>query len=269
MSSSYSEYFVSTTGGINIMNLKKHMKLTDARTEKFVKLAVDVYFKIFPLRIMRYHMYRIDKFMREAAGKYNVTGKKILDIGAQDSPYKKYFDKMDYYSQDIVQNSKHSIDFVGDINDGLSSVKDSSFDYIICTQVLEHIKEPKVAFGEFNRILKPGGRLFLTTHLCFEEHMIPFDYFRFTKYGLRYLGESTGFDIESISAHGGIFQVIAIIFDTLLIKLFFKTGFLYYLYAVIFTLPIFVFNSLCYLLDFLDRDKTMTLNYECTYIKRV
>jgi SAM-dependent methyltransferase len=236
--------------------------------ENLINPAVAIYFKIFPLKIMRYHMYRVDKFMRGVAEKYNVRGKKILDIGAQKSPYKKYFDKVDYYSQDIVQNSEQSVDFVGDINEGLIAIKDSSFDYIICTQVLEHIKQPKKAFEEFHRILKPGGRLFLTAPLCFEEHMIPYDYFRFTRYGLKYMGESTGFDTEYISPQGGIFQIIALIFDTLLIKLFFKKGFFYYLYAVIFTIPIFVFNSVCYLLDFLDRDKIMTLNYECVYVNR-
>ncbi|MFH1048212.1 MAG: methyltransferase domain-containing protein [Patescibacteria group bacterium] len=235
---------------------------------KIVNFLTIIYFKIFPLRIMRYHLYRIETFIKSIAKKHDISKRKMLDIGAQNSPYKKYFTKLDYYSQDIEQNSNGSIDFVGDINEGLDMIKDNSFDYILCTQVLEHIREPKKAFQEFYRILKPNGKIFLTTHLCFEEHMIPFDYFRFTKYGLRYLGESNGFIVEYISPQGGIFQVIALIFDTLLIKLFFKRGFLYYFYVVVFTVPIFIFNTFCYLLDFLDRDKIMTLNYECIYKKK-
>lgn len=256
---SYGKGFLEVTKNLNLINMKK---------EKLISNVLDIYFRIFPVRIMRYHLYRVDKFMRYIAKKYDVQGKKILDIGAQDAPYKKYFDKLDYYSQDIVQNSEQTIDFVGDINEGINAISSGSFDYIICTQVLEHIKEPKKAFKEFYRILKSGGKLFLTTHLCFEEHMIPHDYFRFTRYGLRYLGESTGFDVEHVSPHGGIFQIIALIFDTLLIKLFFKKGFFYYLYAVIFTFPILIFNSICYLLDFLDKDKVMTINYECVYVKK-
>lgn len=201
------------------------------------------------------------------AEKYDESGIKVLDVGAQNSPYKKYFKKASYLTQDIEQNSEKNIDFIGDICEGIPEIKDGSFDFIICTQVLEHLKEPKNAFQEFNRILKKDGQLYLTTHLCFEEHMIPNDFFRFTKYGLRYLGESTGFNVVHILPHGGIFQLIALIFDTLLVKLLFKQGLLYYLYIAVFTIPIFIFNLICYLLDYLDRDKVMTINYESIYKK--
>jgi len=243
---------------MNVINMNK---------EKLMTNFTDIYFKIFPQKIMRYHSYRIDKFIKSMAEKNDGNGKKVLDVGAQNSPYRKYFKKSNYFSQDIEQNGEKNIDFIGDVGEGISEIKDSSFDFIICTQVLEHLKEPKKAFHEFNRILKKDGQLFLTTHLCFEEHMIPNDFFRFTKYGLRYLGEPTGFNVVHISPHGGIFQLIALIFDTLLLKLFFKQGPLYYLFIVVFTIPIFLFNSICYLLDYLDRDKIMTINYECVYKK--
>ncbi len=194
--------------------------------------------------------------------------KKILDIGAEHSPYKQYFKQAEYLSQDIAQNSEHSIDYVGDINQGLPMVPDESADYILCTQVLEHIRKPHIAFQEFHRILKSGGKVFLTTHLCFEEHMIPYDYFRFTRYGLKFLGEESGFTLERIAPHGGIFHVLALIVDTIPIKLFFKKGFFYYAYIIIFTPILFLFNCACFVLDFLDRDKIMTLNYECIYKKK-
>lgn len=233
-----------------------------------IEKLFEIYLKIFPLRIIKYHNFCIERFVKNISRQYDINGKKMLDVGAEKCPYKKYFKKLKYFSQDIQQNKTQSINFIGDINEGLPEIKDGSFDYILCTQVLEHIREPHKVFKEFNRILKPEGRIFLTTHMCYDEHMIPYDYFRFTKYGLAYLGESNGFKLEHISPHGGIFQVIARIFDTLLIKLFLKRdSFFYYLYIAIFTIPIFIFNSLCYLLDFLDREKTMTLNYECVYRK--
>lgn len=235
--------------------------------DKFVASWLKVYLFFFPLKFMRYHCYRIERFVQQVIKKYDKKSAKILDIGAENSPYRKYVKNMDYFSHDIQQNKAKSINYVADINKGLPNIKKESFDYILCTQVLEHIKEPNIAFKEFSRILKPGGRLFLTTHQSFEEHMIPYDYFRFTKYGLRYLGESNGFALEHIAPHGGIFQILALIVDTIPIKVFFKSGVAYYAYLALFTIPIFVFNVICYFLDFLDRDKIMTLNYECIYQK--
>jgi len=202
------------------------------------------------------------------ADKYDENNKKILDIGAQNSPYKKYFKKASYLTQDIEQNHEKSINYIGDVCEGISEIKDGSFDYIICTQVLEHLKEPKKAFEEFHRILKKDGQLFLTTHLCFEEHMIPNDFFRFTKYGLKLIGGSAGFEVLSVTPEGGIFQTVAHIINTLPIQTLFKQGIFYYLYILLFTPLMFIFNLICYFLDFLDKEKVMTINYECIYIKK-
>ena len=227
----------------------------------------DIYLRIFPLKIIKYHNYRTMKFIKNIADKYDEKGKKLIDIGAEECPYRQYFRHMKYFAQDIKQNKEKTIDFIGDINKGLSKIGNKSFDYILCTQVLEHLNEPQLVFKEFYRILKTGGKVFLTTHMCYDEHMVPYDYYRFTKYGLRYLGESNGFIVEHIAPHGGVFQVIARILNTIPIKLFFQSGYLYYIYIIVATIPIIILNSLCYLLDFLDVEKTMTLNYECIYKK--
>ena len=40
---------------------------------------------------------------------------------------------------------------------------DASFDTVISCETIEHVPEPREALAEFARVLKPGGRLFLTT----------------------------------------------------------------------------------------------------------
>ena len=40
---------------------------------------------------------------------------------------------------------------------------DASFDTVISCETIEHVPEPRAALAEFARVLKPGGRLFLTT----------------------------------------------------------------------------------------------------------
>ena len=232
------------------------------------QFILNIYLKIFPLRFMRYHSFRIEEFVKNISEKYDRPDKKLLDIGAENSPYKKYFNKVDYYSHDFKQNKTKSINYIGDLNKGLPQIKKNQFDYILCTQVLEHLIKPDMAFAVFQRILKPGGRLFLTTHLCFEEHMQPNDFFRFTRYGLKYLGESNGFKLEYIAPQGGIFHLLSLILTKLPIKLFLtRDTFLYYAYILLFSVPILLLNMVCYALDNLDRKKEMTINYECIYVK--
>ncbi|HBB66164.1 MAG: hypothetical protein A2049_04990 [Elusimicrobia bacterium GWA2_62_23] len=226
------------------------------------------FMKVLPVRFMRYHYYRVEEFIKAAALQADAPGKRILDIGSQDAPFRKYFLQAEYRTQDICQNAAGSVDYVGDINEGLPGIPDASFDCIVCTQVLEHLKRPYMGFREFQRILKPGGKLFLTTHLCFEEHMIPYDYFRFTRYGLKELGQDAGLKLTHIAPHGGIFHLLALILATLPIKLFLKRESLaYYLYLAVFLLPILLMNMVFSALDLLDREKSMTLNYECVFEK--
>jgi len=224
--------------------------------------------KYMPLIFMRYHAYRIEKFLKEIVKRYDRKGKKLLDIGAEEQPYKDIFKNIEYYSSDIAQNSTNTINFVGDLNEGIPSIKSNFFDYVLCTQVLEHIKRPHIAFSEFSRVLKKGGKLFLTTHMAFDEHMIPNDYFRFTKYGLKELGEGVGLKLIHIAPHGGVFHVLSYFLTGLPIKLFFKRdSVLYYVYLILFFIPILFFNMLIFVLDCLDKEKTLTLNYECIYEK--
>jgi len=72
-------------------------------------------------------------------------------------------------------------------------VPDESFDTVLCTDVLEHLEEPSQAVKEAMRILKPGGVAIYTTPLFWHLHEEPRDFYRYTKYGLRYLFEKAGF----------------------------------------------------------------------------
>ena len=124
-----------------------------------------------------------------------------------------------------------------------------------------------MAFREFHRILKKNGQVFLTTHLAFEEHMIPNDYFRFTQYGLKYLAESNGLKVKKITPQGGRFLVLAKELQTLIPRLL-KNKLAIYIFYLIFSIPLFFLSLILFLLDFLDKEKSLTLNYECIFVKK-
>ena len=61
-----------------------------------------------------------------------------------------------------------------------SRSRTTSFDAVLSTQVLEHVADPGALPAERFRVLRPGGRLLLSTHGIFVYHPDPDDYWRWT-----------------------------------------------------------------------------------------
>lgn len=85
---------------------------------------------------------------------------------------------------------------------------DRSVNTVLCTQVLEHSPEPDRTLGEIARVLRPDGILILTAPQEWGLHQAPHDYFRYTRYGLRYLAEKHGLVVEYIRPRGGLWAVL-------------------------------------------------------------
>jgi SAM-dependent methyltransferase len=152
--------------------------------------------------------YYLDNFARKAANSIPHSSL-VLDAGAGDCPYKLYFSLMRYESADFCQINKvyGEITYVCDLT--TIPVEDNRFDLILCSQALEHVPEPGKVLEEFLRVLKPGGSLWLTTPLFYEEHETPYDFYRYTRYGLQYLLEKAGFSIRRIDWLEGYFGTLA------------------------------------------------------------
>lgn len=204
--------------------------------------------------------FQIDWWVYKLAKKYDQKGKKLLDFGAGECRYKKHFKKLEYKSQDVKQNADKTIDYVGELK--------GKYNYILCTQVLEHLTQPELAFGEFKRLLKPGGKLFLSTNFIYQIHMEPNDYWRFTEYGLKYLGETAGFKIEKLEQQGGIFQVLAYLLITLPLRLGLERWqFSYWGYIILFSPLIMMINLMAAGLDQIFKTKSLAINYGVVYRK--
>ena len=221
--------------------------------------------------VLDYHQWSLLKFVKENARKIKST-EKIIDIGAGELKYRQYFRHCIYRSQDLcVGDSKWDFSGIDIISSAYDIPEDNhSYDYILCIQVLEHLEFPDKAFTEFNRLLKTGGRLLLSAPLGQGEHQIPHDYFRYTQYGLRSLGERSGFKLVLIQPHGGIFISLEYVLWILLgVVLPFENSKLFRYSVFIVLLPIKMLSGLLFIaLDVLDRKKQYTLNYNCVYEKK-
>lgn len=86
--------------------------------------------------------------------------------------------------------------------------KDKTFDCVTALSLIEHVPEPQKVIDEAYRVLKKGGIFAVTCPFMNRIHTAPYDYFRFTEYGLRYMLEKSGFKIIKIEDGGGMWKMM-------------------------------------------------------------
>lgn len=125
-----------------------------------------------------------------------ITGT-TLDIGCGSKPYADLFSSEKYIGMDVeVSGNKNQNRSVDIYYNGISIPFDTNyFDSIVCFEVLEHVFNPDIFLSEAFRVLKPGGVAIFTVPFVWDEHEPPFDYARYTSFGLKHLFEKNGFII--------------------------------------------------------------------------
>ncbi|MGB8216466.1 MAG: class I SAM-dependent methyltransferase [Candidatus Methanoperedens sp.] len=135
----------------------------------------------------------------------------ILDMGCGNKPYAHIFREEKYIGIDLpVSESANKEDKKADIHGSVLELpfRPNSFDTVISLQVLEHVPEPQKMLEEAYRVLKKDGCLILTAPMTWGLHEIPNDYYRFTRYGLKYLAETLEFKIVYINERCGFWGMI-------------------------------------------------------------
>jgi len=129
----------------------------------------------------------------------------LLDLGCGYQPYRDLFDHVEcYVGVDLPPNGQ--VDLYGDVM--ALPFQDAVFDTVLCNQVLEHVPVPARLMAEAARVLKPGGVLLLTTPQTWGLHLEPNDFYRYTKYGLRYLAETSGLETVEVMPTCGLWATL-------------------------------------------------------------
>ena len=124
---------------------------------------------------------------------------KVLDFGCGDTRYKKLINENnnEYIGVDSkntgIENSNKFADFYWD-NKTLP-FEDEKFDIIICTEVLDDVEDIELVTHELRRVLKDNGKIFITMPFMFGEHDTPYDFRRFTSFGIKRFFEKQNFNI--------------------------------------------------------------------------
>lgn len=216
-------------------------------------------------RSVRRHILHFECEIEDAVAEFArrlPPGARVLDAGAGESQYAHHFARQRYCAVDLgvgdVSWNYSRLDTVADLT--LLPFRSGAFDAAIHIVTIEHLREPARALAEIARTLAPGGALLIAAPHEWEVHQAPHDYFRFTRYGLKYLLERAGCEVREIRASGGYFRLLA---RRLLNGLqFFAGGARWLLFvpaAVLLVPPALVLPFF----DFLDRDKNFTVGYLC------
>ena len=174
-----------------------------------------------------------------------ITGK-TLDVGCGSKPYQSLYGSSEYIGLEYDTPENRSIKNADFFYDGtIFPFEDDSFDSAVLNQVFEHVFNPDNFLDEVSRILKKDGKLFLTIPFAWDEHEQPFDYARYSSFGIKSILEKHGFEIleqrKSVKDIRVIFQLLILyIFK----KLVTKNGILNQLMILFLISPLNILGSL-------------------------
>jgi ubiquinone/menaquinone biosynthesis C-methylase UbiE len=132
------------------------------------------------------------------------------------------FSHCEYYSHEFEENKEifdtfrgekekdnKKYDYQGDITN-FTEIEDESFDYVLCTEVLEHTPEPIKAIKELTRICKKGGQIILTASFTSGLHQEPFHFYSgFSPHFYEYVANKYNLlKVKEIKSQGDIFKLV-------------------------------------------------------------
>lgn len=189
----------------------------------------------------------------------------VLDAGCGEAQYKPFFQRAGHRYLGIDLGVGEPDWEYNGIN-ALANTEDlpfrpGIFDGVMSIAVLEHTPYPRKTLHELNGALKVGGQLLLVVPTMWEEHQMPHDYYRFTRYGIERLLKEAGFEVQERFPIGGYFWFMGR--KAVDILEFFQPMPQRLLWPLLvipfgFLLPIFLRH-----LDFLDKDKYYTIGQVC------
>ena len=197
---------------------------------------------------------------RELASRTKIYTKgRLIDIGCGTKPYQElvapYITEHIGVDHEKTLHEQSNIDLFGTAYEIPSA--DNSFDSALCTAVLEHLEEPELALKECHRVLKPEGVAIYSVPFIWHLHEEPRDFYRFSKYGLKYLFEKTGFEIIEIKALSGFWVTFGQLFVYNLYRL--DRGIVRWTHII--DIIGLLIQALAYVLDKIDRTEQWTWMY--------
>lgn len=147
------------------------------------------------------------KYAKPSAG-----AERALDVGCGRQPFRRELELAGYIyvSMDAQQNPEGSVDFVCAIDEELPArfSGEEHFQFVLCTEVLEHVADWDMAFKNLALLLSHGGRALITCPHFYQLHEEPYDFWRPTLHALTFFAQREGFRIIDKAAAGDAWDVL-------------------------------------------------------------
>ena len=131
----------------------------------------------------------------------------VVDLGCGDKWFEALFAPHSSRYIGVDRLAVAAADVVADIT--TLPLATDSIDTIICFSVLDDIPETTMFLDEIYRVLRPGGVLLLSVNQAWRTHDPPDDYYRWTKFGLKYVLEKSHFTVLEINPVGGLWAFVS------------------------------------------------------------
>jgi SAM-dependent methyltransferase len=157
----------------------------------------------------------LQPFIQTSIDRYIIAESVVADVGCGEQPFRQLIETKGgkYIGIDIAQNSQNTVDVISSA--ASVALPDNSVDFILCTEVIEHIADLNTTFSEFHRILKPNGHVCLTCPFLFQLHEEPYDFNRPTPYLIQSLSKDYDFKIVQLNKSGNELEAIAVVLDAI------------------------------------------------------
>src|SRR5260370_24384525 len=136
---------------------------------------------------------------------------RVLDAGCGGQPFRFVFEaKRNTYvscdASDPLGIVNHLVELDSDLPQSLLDA--GPFDFILCSEVLEHVLDWERAFRNLADLLAPNGRLLITTPFVYVLHEQPYEFWRATPHSIRGLAERHEMAVVEFESVGGTWDVI-------------------------------------------------------------
>ena len=159
--------------------------------------------------------FRLRRALRGEINRLNLKNKTVLDLGCGDKQYQPFFLEADYFAIDVESSGRPAKMKCPDLYfDGVDIPFASNFfDVILCTQVLEHAENPMALMLEAKRVCKKDGVIVLSVPFVYPEHEVPFDFRRYSAFGVHQLADQLNFTVINLVKDSKAIEVITVLFN--------------------------------------------------------